>query len=319
MRRKILAIIIIIVGCCFVLYPIVGNIINVVRQREIQSEYDTMVQTLGDETKESIKTAAEEYNKKLADGEIEIMSTDEEVLEEDFDDGSGYSGALNVGTGAFAFITIPKINVDLPVYKGTNASTLEKGIGHLRNTSLPVGGESSHCVLTGHTGLPSSVLFSDISKLETGDVFYIRYLDEIHAYSVDQIKVVEPDDASDLVIFPGKDYVTLLTCYPYGINSHRLLVRGERMPYNGKLDENGNVTAVAAAEKAPDSTIDVPSEEEVDASIFDEFVNNTVKVSVYGTNLPFAAVIAIVTIIIAATAAAVSVIIVKAVKGRNKK
>lgn len=311
MKRRIIAVSIIVIGFCFLLYPIVGNIINVIRQNEVQSEYNTAIQKLGDDTKDSIKSMAEEYNRKLASGDITPLSTDEDTISEEHDDGSGYRSALDIGTGAFAFITIPKIDVDLPIYKGTNASTLEKGVGHLRNTSLPVGGESSHCVLTGHTGLPTSVLFSDISKLEEGDVFYIRYLDEIHAYSVDQIKVVEPNDGSDLVIYPGKDYVTLLTCYPYGINSHRLLVRGERMPFDGKLDSSGNVTAVEETR----STSDEPQQVS-DTSIFDDFMNNTVKVSVYGLSVPLTVIIVIVSVIAVLLALVVAVTAVKAAKGR---
>ena len=306
MKRKIIAIAMLVVGSCLILYPIIGNIINVIRQNTIQAQYNTMVQSMNDETKQAIKDEAAEYNKRLATGEIYVASTDEDAVEEDYDDGTGYSTALSIGTDELAFIRIPKIDVALPIYRGTNSATLEKGIGHLRNTSLPVGGESSHCVLTGHTGLPSAVLFSDISKLENGDVFYIQYLDEIHAYQVDQIKVVEPSDSSDLAIVDGKDYVTLLTCYPYGINSHRLLVRGERVPYVATIsyDTKGKITAVT--QEPSEETLDQPV---TDGTIFDEFMQNTTKVSVYGMNIPLVPVIIAVVLVLAATAAAVTILV----------
>ena len=319
MKRKIIGITIIVIGCCFVLYPIIGNIVNVIRQNNVQAEYNAMVQTLNDETKTTLKSDADDYNKKLAAGDLNVISTDEDSLEENYDDGTGYRSALDIGTGEIAFITIPKIDVRLPIYRGTNPETLEKGIGHLRNTSLPVGGESTHCVLTGHTGLPSAELFTGISKLTEGDLFYIQYLDEIHAYSVDQIKVVEPNDSSDLKIFPGKDYITLLTCYPYGINSHRLLVRGERVPYNGTIEYNndGTVKGVSATEQA--ETLDTPAADAGEGSaLFDDFTNHTAKVSVYGYHMALGTIIVIVSIVIAAVLAAAAFTVVSIVKQRKR-
>lgn len=321
-KRKIFAITIIIIGCCFILYPIIGNIINVMRQNSVQSDYNTRVQTLEDERKTSIKNDADDYNKRLAAGELSVISTDEDAIGEDYDDGTGYSTALDVGTDAIAFISIPKIDVRLPIYRGTNSDTLEKGIGHLRNTSLPVGGESTHCVLTGHTGLPSAVLFSDISKLTNGDVFYIQYLDEIHAYRVDMIKIVEPTDSSDLHIVPGKDYVTLLTCYPYGINSHRLIVRGERIPYDGKLDfdSSGKVTSITNIENDNSAqTGDVPAAETDRSKIFDDFLNNSVKVSVYGLNVPLTPIIIIVSAVIILLASITAVTVVRLIRSKKSR
>ena len=243
MKRKVIAMIILTLGIGFVLYPIIGNIINVMRQNSIQDEYNAMVYNLSDDTKSSIKSNADEYNQKLANGELSIVSTDEDSIDNNYDDGSGYAQTLNVGNDIIALIKIPKVDIELPIYRGTSADVLSKGVGHLRNTSLPVGGENSHCVLTGHTGLPNAMMFTDINKLQEGDMFYIQYLDEIHAYRVDQTKIVEPNDDSDLKIVQGKDYITLLTCYPYGINSHRLLVRGERTAFNGEIvfDRYGKV------------------------------------------------------------------------------
>ncbi|VHD35488.1 sortase family protein [Streptococcus pyogenes] len=134
-------------------------------------------------------------------------------------------------------IEIPAMNVDLPMYAGTNEEVLQKGAGHLEGTSLPIGGNSTHSVITAHTGLPTAKLFTDLTKLKVGDKFYIHNIKEILAYQVDRIKVVEPSDFSDLLIVPGHDYVTLLTCTPYMINTHRLLVRGHRGPYGKAVDE----------------------------------------------------------------------------------
>ncbi len=302
-----------------VAYPIVGNVINVVRQHSVQTEYNAMVQQLETETKERLKSDAEDYNKKLANGELDIISTDEDTIDQDYDDGSGYSSALSVGSDVFAIIKIPKIDVELPIYRGTNAVTLEKGIGHLRNTSLPVGGESSHCVLTGHTGLPSSALFTDINKLEKGDMFYIQYLDEIHAYRVDQTKIVEPTDSSDLKIVPGKDYITLLTCYPYGINSHRLLVRGERTAFNGEIifGSDGSVKQIKEKPADPNAaeSQDIPKPDS--RGILDELKEHTIKVNVYGKNISLSIVIISLSLVVAAIVAAIIIVIVRHTKKNN--
>ena len=323
MKRKVIAIIIIIIGVCFLAYPVVGNIINVVRQNSIQQEYNTMVQHMNNETKDKIKKDAEEYNKKLANGELEIISTDEDSIDQNYDDGSGYNSALNVGSETIAFIKIPKIDVQLPIYRGTNALTLEKGIGHLRNTSLPVGGINSHCVLTGHTGLPSATLFTDISKLVDGDMFYIQYLDEIHAYKVNQVKVVEPSDSSDLKIVPGKDYITLLTCYPYGINSHRLLVRGERVAFNGEItfDNNGNIKSITqkAADDVMTESADAPISAKERMSLFDEIKNGTSKVDVYGMKISLRLIIIIITAIVILIVTSIIIVLTKHFKKKLTK
>ena len=141
-------------------------------------------------------------------------------------------------------VNIPEINVNLPIYHGTSEEVLQKGVGHLENTSLPVGGEDTHTVLSGHTGLPSAELFNNLSELEEGDEFYLHILGEVLAYKIDQIKVVEPQETSDLLIDPTKDYATLVTCTPYGVNSHRLLVRGTRIPYVENM-ENEQITTTS--------------------------------------------------------------------------
>ena len=139
---------------------------------------------------------------------------------------------------SLGYITIPKIDVNLPIYEGTSDDVLQKGVGHLEGSSYPLGGESTHSVLTGHRGLPEAVLFTDLDKLEEGDCFYLHILDETLAYQVDQIKVVEPEHTEDLEITAGQDYCTLVTCTPYAINTHRMLVRGTRIPYNGEEETN---------------------------------------------------------------------------------
>ncbi|MBQ1517828.1 MAG: class C sortase [Clostridia bacterium] len=291
-----------ITGIAFVLYPIIGNIVNVMKQNAVQDEYNAMVYQLNTETKTQLKEEAAEYNKKLAEGQLDIISTDEDTIDKNYDDGSGYTAALNAGNDVLAIIKIPKIDIELPIYRGTNAETLEQGIGHLRNTSLPVGGESSHCVLTGHTGLPRSMLFTDLNKLEYGDMFYIQFIDEIHAYKVDQIKIVEPYDSSDLGIIDGKDYITLLTCYPYGINSHRLLVRGERTAFDGKVIFNKTGKIENITEKPVDiteiKTEDTPIPVSEKRNMIDEFLQTEAKVNVYGKNINLWAVLIIVVLII---------------------
>lgn len=340
MRRKVLAIIILVLGIGFLAYPIVGNIINVMRQNSVQADYNACVEHLNEQTKSEMKTEAEEYNKRLASGELSIISTDEDSISQNFDDGSGYANVLNAGTEAMAFIKIPKINIELPIYRGTNAVTLEKGIGHLRNTSLPVGGESSHCVLTGHTGLPSSMLFTDLDKMVEGDMFYIQYLDEVHAYSVNQIKIVEPNDSSDLKIIEGKDYITLLTCYPYGINSHRLLVRGERVAFNGEIvfGEKGKVEVITEKDTNKDTESDISSStqsavstadtpetpatvDEVDREkiISDLETKTTSMISIYGYYVPLWVVFLVVGLSVSAIVVAVVIVAIRKKKKADKK
>lgn len=226
-KVKIFAVILIfILGAGICLYPTVASYLN--KKNETHA-VDTMNEAIEKTDKKTIDTEKEKvrkYNISLANNRI--------VLTDPFDpdafpitDGE-YSELLSL-TDTMASIVIPKIGVSLPIYHGTDEKTLETGVGHLENTSLPMGGESTHCVLSAHTGLPSAKLFTDIDKLVIGDVFYINVLGEKLSYEVDSIKVVEPDDASSLMIVNGKDYVTLFTCTPYGRNTHRLLVRGTRI------------------------------------------------------------------------------------------
>lgn len=229
--KKIIAIIILIVllaiGAGIVGYPFISNyLMSMNLDSEIQTYLNSASQ-LEQDKYDNLFEEAKKYNESLI-GNFSIGDPFGDQTETD----DNYNELLDVqGTSVMACIEIPVIDVYYPIYHGTSSSILSQGIGHLRNTSLPIGGTATHSVLTGHTGLSSAKLFTDIDKLETGDIFYIHVLDEILAYEVDQIKVVEPSDTSYLQIDPEKDYVTLVTCTPYGINSHRLLVRGSRIPY----------------------------------------------------------------------------------------
>lgn len=177
---------------------------------------------MDDDRYDEIWNAAWEYNRSLTERHNSFLLSDEQRAE--------YESLLNVGgTGVMGYIEVPAIDVTLPVYHGTDESVLQVAIGHLDWTSLPVGGEGSHCVVSGHRGLPSARLFTDLDKVEIGDLILFRILDEVLTYEVDQILIVEPHETDDLLIQPGMDLCTLVTCTPYGINSHRMLVRGHRV------------------------------------------------------------------------------------------
>jgi sortase A len=192
-----------------------------------------------------MRKQAADYNAALANGRVKLSDPFEKSGENTlFDD---YSVLLcTSSTGIMSYIDIPKIDVFLPVYHGTEANTLENGVGHLEGSSLPIGGESTHCVLSAHTGLNHAKLFTDLTELQNGDLFFLQTLGETLAYEVDQILVVEPYDCSALGVEPGKDYCTLVTCTPYGVNSHRLLVRGKRVPY-----EEAEISRVETEKEAP--------------------------------------------------------------------
>ncbi len=207
-----------IVGVGFVMYPKVSDwIARYTAYSEIAS-YNAAVKMIDRSEIKKLQKLAQEYNEALAKGDTAKSS----VID--------YDSLLAV-TDAIAYVDVPKVQIYLPIFHGLSDAILERGVGHMEGTSLPVGGKSTHCVLAAHTGLPSSELFTDIDQLVLGDVFYIHVLDETLAYRVDQIKVVLPDEVDDIKIVEGEDYVTLLTCTPYGINDHRLLVRGTRIPY----------------------------------------------------------------------------------------
>ena len=228
--RVIFCVIIFITGLGIASYPFISNMVAQRHASQVVKDYETNVEEMDEEKIDAMKEAAKKYNEQLSN----VVSVDNE--NENNEQGESYADLLNIGE-SLGYITIPKIDVNLPIYNGTSQDVLSKGVGHMEQSSYPLGGVSTHCVLTGHRGLPSAVLFTDLDKLEIGDEFYLHVLDEILAYKVDQIKVVEPNESGDLEIIDGKDYCTLVTCTPYAINSHRLLVRGERTEYKGEQDK----------------------------------------------------------------------------------
>ena len=228
--RVIFCVIIFMTGLGIASYPFISNMVAQRHASQVVKDYETNVEEMDEEKIDAMKEAAKKYNEQLSN----VVSVDDE--NENNEQGESYADLLNIGE-SLGYITIPKIDVNLPIYNGTSQDVLSKGVGHMEQSSYPLGGESTHCVLTGHRGLPSAVLFTDLDKLEIGDEFYLHVLDEILAYKVDQIKGVEPNESGDLEIIDGKDYCTLVTCTPYAINSHRLLVRGERTEYKGEQDK----------------------------------------------------------------------------------
>ena len=222
MKRWLLAAACGIAALGLMLYPLVGELLSERYHSDVETTYTAAIADADDAELTAQREAAEQYNAMLSGAAIAEGGASAPPLP--------YAEQLTVG-GVICYIDIPKINVYLPVQHGTGAETLEKSVGHVVGTSLPVGGESTHAVLSAHSGLASSKLFSDIDQLTAGDTFYIHVLGEVLAYKVDAINTVLPTDTSLLQIENGKDYVTLVTCTPFGVNTHRLLVRGHRVPY----------------------------------------------------------------------------------------
>ena len=217
----ILLVLMLFVGVCGLLYPSVSQYWNTKTQSRAVTNYQAILASIKTEDYTAYFDAANKYNQDLS--ELSFPLLDYGVLQ-------NYEQTLNIaGNGVMGFITINKIGVELPVYHGIAAEILNIACGHLEGTSLPIGGESTHCVLSAHRGLPHAKLFTELDKMEVGDTFTITVLDRTVTYQVDQIKVVRPDEINDIQIVPGEDLCTLLTCTPYGINSHRLLVRGTRI------------------------------------------------------------------------------------------
>lgn len=217
-----LLVLVMLVGIGLLAYPAVSDWWNGMHQTRALSGYTTAIEHISEEDYSDLIAAAREYNQKLANKQVDLESDENAYL--------AYEGLLNpAGNGIMGYVEIEKINVKLPIYHGTADNVLQVAVGHLYGSSLPVGGESTHVCISGHTGLPKAMLFTDLTELVDGDTFTLQTLNELMTYQVDQIKIVEPTDVSDLQIEPGKDYVTLITCTPYGVNSHRLLVRGHRI------------------------------------------------------------------------------------------
>lgn len=209
-------------GLSLLLYPTVSNYWNTLHASRAVATYVDAVQDMGEDKRREMLQKAIDYNKSLTSDNQRLTISSARRQE--------YESILDVdGNGMIGYIEIPNVNITLPVYHGTNDDVLQIAVGHLDWTSLPVGGTSTHCVLSGHRGLPSAKLFTNLDQVKEGDTFVIRVLDEVLTYEVDQIRIVEPAAVDDLMIENGKDYCTLVTCTPYGVNSHRLLVRGHRV------------------------------------------------------------------------------------------
>lgn len=212
-------------GCGMLLYPALSNWLSSRHQSELYVAYQDQVAELDDGDAEAELQKAQNYNTQLAD-QVKLVS---DPFQNGTADTAEYDALLNVTpAGVMGYVEIPSIGVFLPIYHGVSNDVLMKGVGHLPETSMPVGGPSTHAVLAGHSGMSSARLFTDLTKLKMGDVFYIHVYDRTLTYTVDQIKKAVPTDTSDLQIVDGADYVTLVTCVPVGVNSHRLLVRGKR-------------------------------------------------------------------------------------------
>lgn len=228
MKKKILGILIpvliFLTGLGVLLYPVFSDLWNQHRQNRLMTDYTNTVTDMEDAERNALWNAAVRYNQGLQAAPQDAFTGADPGPEDPY-----WSLLDPDGTGVMGYLEIPKISLRLPIYHGTGDAALQKGIGHLAGTSLPVGGSGTHCVLSGHRGLPSALLFTDLDQLETGDTFTLYVLDQRLSYQVDQILVVEPEDVSALAPEDGKDYVTLVTCTPYGVNTHRLLVRGSRI------------------------------------------------------------------------------------------
>lgn len=216
-------------------YPSVSNYVNEKNSSRAIATYQEAVEEMGADSYKEELEKAQAYNAELASSYTNLASA---VSAENERTDGPYEDLLNVGgTGVMGEIRIPAIHVDLPIYHGTDEGVLQIGVGHLKGSSLPVGGAGTHAVLSGHRGLPSAKLFTDLDRLQTGDVFYLSVLGEILEYQIDQIEVVLPEKLDQIQIDPERDFVTLVTCTPYGVNSHRILIRGARIDYDGKIDE----------------------------------------------------------------------------------
>ena len=240
MKKKVLntiinfiLVLIFLAGLSLLLYPTFSEYWNSFRQSRAIVNYNKEMTQLDDSRYEEVRKSAEEYNKRILERTNVYYMDDAEM--EDY-----YSQLKATNSGIIAYVEIPKIKCSLPVYHGTNEGVLQTAIGHLEWTSLPIGGANTHTVLSGHRGLPSAKLFTDLDKMEVGDRFYIRVLNEVLTYEVDQILVVLPEETDDLRIVEGEDYCTLFTCTPYAVNTHRLLVRGKRVETVVTQDDAGN-------------------------------------------------------------------------------
>ena len=236
MKQKVIPILIVIAGFLLLAYPFLSNYLFEKCAGSTVESYQEKTDMMDQKIKEKVLDEARGYNENLLRSSIQL--TDPFKTKKINGETVFYNNILNVDRSEImGYVKIPCISVDLPIYHGTSAEVLERGIGHLAASSFPIGGESTHAVLTGHTGLSSAKLFTDLTEMKKGDLFFIHVLDKKLAYRVDRITVVKPDDTRNLQIIDGEDHVTLLTCTPYGVNDHRLLVRGKRTRYHEKEEQ----------------------------------------------------------------------------------
>lgn len=236
MKQKVIPILIVIAGFLLLAYPFLSNYLFEKSAGSTVESYQEKTDMMDQKIKEKVLDEARGYNENLLRSSIQL--TDPFKTKKINGETVFYNNILNVDRSEImGYVKIPCISVDLPIYHGTSAEVLERGIGHLGASSFPIGGESTHAVLTGHTGLSSAKLFTDLTEMKKGDLFFIHVLDKKLAYRVDRITVVKPEDTRNLQIIDGEDHVTLLTCTPYGVNDHRLLVRGKRTRYHEKEEQ----------------------------------------------------------------------------------
>ena len=238
MKKNVVRIILIVgfcVGLIISLYPLISNIYSRRNQMDVINKYQEDIEKVDEQEMANELELANAYNRKLNQTIVLTDPFDPSAI--DMADDVYYDILNYTDDGVMAYINIPKIDVNLPIYHGTASEHMLKGVGHLVGTSFPVGGIDTHAVLSAHSGLSTAELFTNLADLKKDDLFYIHVLDDVLAYEVDKINVVKPNETNDLKIVPGQDYVTLVTCTPYGINSHRLLVRGHRVEYNPDLEK----------------------------------------------------------------------------------
>lgn len=234
--KKILVFLLFGIAIALMMYPFISNYLFEHKTDSTVEAIQQAAQEIDDSEQQAAIEEARKYNQTLANGHVTLV--DPFMDDKSADDSDNYDSLLNLNAdGVMGTVEIPSIDVSLPIYHGTSDAVLKKGAGHLQGTSLPVGGESTHTVITGHTGLSNAKLFTDLTQVKKGDVFFLNVMGEKLAYKVDQIKVVLPTELDDLKVVPGEDYCTLLTCTPYGVNDHRLLVRGERTDYQEAVEE----------------------------------------------------------------------------------
>ena len=246
-----LAVLLFLLALGLTVYPIFSSRYNDAHQSQIHTEYQDAVNALPDTAIPEARAAAQSYIAVLWSSIVQYGSYSKDSVTSAMEE---YAGLLDLtGTGTMGYVHIPKLAVSLPIYHGTEEETLDRGVGHLIGSSLPIGGSSTHAILTGHSGLASQKMFSDLDKLEVGDTFYLEVLNEFLAYEVDQINTVLPHDTAYLGLEEGKDLCTLVTCTPFGVNTHRLLIRGHRIAYTPEDEESPTIEPAETSEPV-DST-----------------------------------------------------------------